>query len=51
MPDYQIALTRPDETLVSTQVSAAPSVWDEFLAIQLSPAARRFYVAALKDFF
>jgi hypothetical protein len=35
MPDYQIILTRPDETFVSTQVSAAPSVWDEFLAIQL----------------
>jgi integrase/recombinase XerC len=51
MPDYPIVLTRPDETSVSTQVSAAPSVWDEFLAIQLSPATRRSYATALKDFF
>jgi hypothetical protein len=54
MPNYQIVLTRPDDSLVSgvsTQVSAAPSFWDEFLAIQLSPATRRSYAAALKDFF
>jgi integrase/recombinase XerC len=54
MPNYQIVLTRPDDSLVSgvsTQASAAPSVWDEFLAIQLSPATRRSYAAALKDFF
>jgi integrase/recombinase XerC len=54
MPDYQIVLIRPDDSLVSgvsTQVSTAPSVWDEFLAIQLSPATRRSYAAALKDFF
>jgi hypothetical protein len=51
MPNYQIVLTRPDETFGSTKVSAAPSVWDEFLAIQLSPATRRSYAAALKDFF
>jgi hypothetical protein len=51
MPDYQIVLTKPDDSLVSTQVSTAPSVWDEFLAIQLSPATRRSYAAALKDFF
>jgi integrase/recombinase XerC len=51
MPDYQIVLTRPDDSGVSTQVSIAPSVWDEFLAIQLSPATRRSYAAALKDFF
>jgi hypothetical protein len=51
MPDYQIVLTRPDDSLVSNQVSAAPSVWDDFLAIQLSPATLRSYAAALKDFF
>jgi hypothetical protein len=31
MPDYQIVLTSPDHSLVSSQVSAAPSLWDEFL--------------------
>jgi hypothetical protein len=54
MSNYQIVLTRPDNSFVSgvsTQVSTAPSVWDEFLAIQLSPATRRSYAAALKDFF
>ena len=29
----------------------APSVWDEFLQLQISPATRRSYAAALKDFF
>jgi integrase/recombinase XerC len=51
MPDYQIVLTKPDESLVSPQAPAAPNVWDEFLALQLSPATRRSYTAALKDFF
>lgn len=50
MPNYQIVLTRPDDSLLSTQTPAAPNVWDEFLAIQLSPATRRSYATALKDF-
>ena len=29
----------------------APGVWDEFLQLQISPATRRSYAAALKDFF
>ncbi len=51
MSNYQIVLTRPDDSLVSKQASAVPNVWDEFLAIQLSPATRRSYATGLKDFF
>jgi integrase/recombinase XerC len=29
----------------------APGVWDEFLALQISPATRRSYAAGLRDFF
>lgn len=30
---------------------ASPGVWDEFLALQISPATRRSYAAGLRDFF
>jgi integrase/recombinase XerC len=29
----------------------SPGVWDEFLALQISPATRRSYAAGLRDFF
>ena len=29
----------------------SPGVWDEFLALQISPATRRSYAAWLRDFF
>jgi integrase/recombinase XerC len=51
MPDYQIVLTSPDDSSLSAHVSSAPSIWDEFLAIQLSPATRRSYSTSLQDFF
>ena len=38
-----------EERLTLKPVS--PGVWDEFLQLQISPATRRSYAAALKDFF
>jgi integrase/recombinase XerC len=43
----------PDPSIES-QLTVKPvesGVWDEFLALQISPATRRSYAAALKDFF
>lgn len=51
MPDYKIILTRPPNPSELTTSPIIPNVWDEFLAIQLSPATRRSYAAGLKDFF
>jgi integrase/recombinase XerC len=38
-----------EERLTVKPVS--PGVWDEFLALQISPATRRSYAAGLRDFF
>jgi integrase/recombinase XerC len=46
-----IILTRPQNIPELTTSPVASNVWDEFLAIQLSPATRRSYAAGLKDFF
>jgi hypothetical protein len=39
---------------IETQLTVKPvesAVWDEFLALQISPATRRSYAAGLRDFF
>ena len=39
---------------IETQLNVKPvesGVWDEFLALQISPATRRSYAAGLRDFF
>jgi integrase/recombinase XerC len=39
---------------LETQLTVKPvesGVWDEFLALQISPATRRSYAAGLRDFF
>jgi integrase/recombinase XerC len=48
-PTPTIQLIRiSDPVIVSKPAPAAPNVWDEFLA--LSPATRRSYATAIKDF-
>jgi integrase/recombinase XerC len=43
-----------EDSVVENQLTVklvSPSVWDEFLALQISPATRRSYAAGLRDFF
>jgi integrase/recombinase XerC len=56
LPTIKIVRTSsiaPDPS-IETQLTVKPvgsGVWDEFLALQISPATRRSYAAGLRDFF
>jgi integrase/recombinase XerC len=59
LPAIKIVRTTPPSSLGEgsavenrlTVKPVAPGVWDEFLALQISPATRRSYAAGLRDFF
>jgi integrase/recombinase XerC len=60
LPAIKIVRTTPpnlvggsaaEEHLNLTVKPVAPGVWEEFLALQISPATRRSYAAGLRDFF
>jgi integrase/recombinase XerC len=56
LPAIKIVRTSSTTSATSTETQlrvkpVAPGVWDEFLALQISPATRRSYAAGLRDFF
>jgi len=59
LPAIKIVRTPPPssvggDSIVENRLMAkpvSPGVWDEFLALQISPATRRSYAAGLRDFF
>jgi integrase/recombinase XerC len=58
LPAIKIVRTTPPNPVAGAAVEerltvkpVAPSVWDEFLQLQISPATRRSYAAGLRDFF
>ena len=56
LPTIKIVRTSSivSDTPIETQLTVRPvgsGVWDEFLALQISPATRRSYTAGLRDFF
>jgi hypothetical protein len=59
LPTIKIVRTTPPislgfDSVVGNRLTVkpvAPGVWEEFLALQISPATRRSYAAGLRDFF